>query len=75
VRWRLEFYSERRRTLARYSVEAPTPAAAQVQGFRGLLAEYAPAPAPRWPSLFERAQRLSGLDAGEWALYRIANDQ
>jgi hypothetical protein len=32
VRWRLEFYSERRRTLARYSVEAPTPAAAQAQG-------------------------------------------
>jgi hypothetical protein len=75
VRWRLEFYSERRRTLARYSVEAPTPAAAQAQGLRALLAEYPPALAPRRPSLFERAQRLGGQDAGGWVLYRIANGE
>jgi hypothetical protein len=74
VRWRLEFYSERRRTLARYSVEAATPAAAEVQGRRALLADYPPSPAPRRPSLFERAQRLGGEDAGGWVLYRIAND-
>jgi hypothetical protein len=75
VRWRLEFYSERRRTLARYNVEAPTPAAAQAQGLRALLAEYPPAPARQRPSLFERAQRLSGQDADEWVLYRIANGE
>jgi hypothetical protein len=75
VRWRLEFYGERRRTLARYSVEAPTPAAAQALGLRALLAEYPPAAAQRAPSLFERAQRLSGRDGGEWVLYRIAHGE
>jgi hypothetical protein len=75
VRWRLEFYSDRRRALARYSVEAPTAAAAQAQGLRALLAEYPPTPARQRPSLFERAQRLGGQAAGEWVLYRIATGE
>lgn len=74
MRWRLEFYSEHQGTLARYSVEAPTPAAAQVQGRRALLVDYPPAAASPRPSLFQRAQRIGGQDAGGWVLYRIAND-
>jgi hypothetical protein len=75
VRWRLEFYSERRQTLARYGVEAPTPAAAQAQGRRALLADYPPAAARRTLSLFQRAQRLGGQDTDGWILYRIMKDE
>jgi hypothetical protein len=75
VRWRLEFYREHQGTLARYRVEAPTPAAAHVQGRRALLADYPPPAASRRRSLFQRAQRLGGQDAGGWVLYRIAHDE
>ena len=71
VTWPLEFYSERRRTLARYDVEAETPAAAQVLGREALLAEHRPPPARRAGSLFEQAQRVGGQHADGWVLYRI----
>jgi len=73
VKWRLEFYSERRRTLGCYTVEAPTPAAALELGRRALFTEY-PRTAPRARSLFEQAQRIGGQDADGWILYRIAKD-
>ena len=72
VTWQLEFYSERRRTLARYEVEAQTPAAARVLGREALLAEHRPPAARRVRSLFEQARRLGGQSADGWVLYRIA---
>ncbi len=71
VTWQLEFYSERLGTLARYQVEAPTAAAAQVLGRRALLAEYRDAPARRAGSLFAQAQRVGRQMADDWVLYRI----
>jgi hypothetical protein len=70
--WRLEFYSERTRTRAHYVVDAPTPTAALELGRRRLLTEYQPGSGARAGSLFERAQRIGGLDADGWVLYRIA---
>jgi hypothetical protein len=74
MRWRMEFYNERRTTLAPYSVEAPTAAAAVVLGRNALLAEYPFTPARGRPSLFEQAGRMGGQDAGGWVLYRIVKD-
>lgn len=74
MRWRVEFYSERRGGLARYGVEAATPGAAVLEGRRVLLAEHPPVTAPRRLSLFQQAQRVGGQDAGGWVLYRIAKD-
>ena len=74
MRWRMEFYSERRGTLARYGIEAPTPAAAVLLGRKALLAEYPPSRARRRLSLFERAERVGGQDAGGWVLYRIVKE-
>ena len=72
--WRLEFYHERRRILARYTVEASLPADAVVLGWKLVLAEH-PAPARRKrPGLFERAQRVEGQHASGWVLYRTDND-
>lgn len=71
--WRLEFYSERNRILARYTVEAATPAAALELGRRALLREY-PTPVRRPRSLFGQAQRIGGQDGDGWILYRIAKD-
>lgn len=75
MRWRLEFYSERRQILAHYRVEAPTPATALVLGRRRVFDEYPPtlARGPRSP--FERAQRVAGQDADAWVLYRIQRDE
>jgi hypothetical protein len=74
MRWRIEFYQELRRTLARYSVEAPTPLAAVALGRDALLADHPPTPARHHPSLFAQAGRIGGQDAGGWVLYRIAKD-
>ena len=74
MRWRMEFYNERRNTLAPYSVEAPTPPAAVVLGRTALLAEYPSTPARGRPGLFEQAGRVGGQDAGGWVLYRIVKD-
>ena len=73
MKWRLEFYSERRQALARYTVEAAAPGPALELGRRALLTEY-PSTARRTQSLFERAQRIGGQDADGWVLYRIAKD-
>jgi hypothetical protein len=72
VKWRLEFYSERRRTLACYTVEALTAAAALALGRTALRTEY-PRAVRRTRSLFEQAERVGGQDADGWVLYRIAN--
>ncbi len=74
MRWLLDFYNERRGIVARYSIEAPRPAAAVPLGRNALLAEYPPAPRERRPSLFERAKRVGGQDASGWVLYRIVQD-
>jgi hypothetical protein len=70
MRWEVEFYHEERRALARYGVEAVTPAEA-VRLARAVLVAAHPAGKPRrWLSLFERAKRIGGLHADGWALYR-----
>jgi hypothetical protein len=74
MRWRLEFYNERRGILARYAVEAPLPAAAVLLGRNAVLAEHPPAPARGRLSLFARAERIGGQDASGWVLYRIVKD-
>jgi hypothetical protein len=68
VRWRLEFYSERRRILAHCRVEALTPSTALVLGRRSVLEQYPPGPIQ---SLFEHAQRLASPGTDGWVLYRI----
>ena len=73
MKWRLEFYHERRRILARYGIEAALPAAAVTLGRRALNAEYPAAPGGR-PSLFKRAQAIEGQDPSGWILYRIERD-
>ena len=74
MKWRLEFYHERRRILARYGVEAQLPAAAVTLGRRALSAEYPAAPPRGRPSLFKRAQGVEGQDPSGWVLYRIERD-
>lgn len=74
VRWRLEFYSERARILARYAVEADAPAAALERGRTALLREH-PAAARQARTLFAQAQRIGGQDADGWILYRIAKEE
>jgi hypothetical protein len=74
VTWRLEFYSERRRALTHYAVEARTPVEALRLGRKALLTEYPPGGARRALSLFDQAQRVGGQDADGWVLYRIASD-
>jgi hypothetical protein len=73
MRWLMEFYSERRAILARYGVEASSPAAAVLLGRSALFAEYPPARARRRPGLFERAEHVGGQDESGWVLYRIGN--
>ena len=75
MRWRLEFYSERRQILAHCRVEAPTPATALVLGRRSVLDEYPPVRARRARSLFEPAPRLPSSDSDGWVLYRLQQDE
>ena len=74
MRWLTEFYNERRRILARYAIEVPLPSAAVLLGRNAVLAEYPSAPRRSRLSLFERAERVGGQDAGGWVLYRIVKD-
>ncbi len=74
MRWLLEFYNERRGIVARYSIEAPLPAAAVLLGRNAMLAEYPSTPRRSRLSLFEQAQRVEGQDASGWVLYRIVRD-
>jgi hypothetical protein len=75
VRWRLEFYSERRQILAHYRVEAPTPAMALVLGRRRVLDEYPLILAWGTRSPFSHGQRVAGQDADRWVLYPIQKDE
>jgi hypothetical protein len=74
MRWQTEFYHERQGVVARYGVEAPTPAAAVLVGRDALFAQHPPKPARRRLSGFEQAQRVGGQDASGWVLYRIVKD-
>ena len=69
--WSVQFYNERRRLLARYSVEAPAAAEAVTAAEHALLAAYPRTTRTRRRSLFEQAHRAQADDGG-WVLYRIA---
>jgi hypothetical protein len=71
MRWLMEFYNERRGILARYSIEAPLPAAAARLGLNAALAEYPSLPRKGRLSLFEQADRVGGQDPSGWVLHRI----
>jgi len=74
MRWLMEFYNERRGIVARYGLEASSPAAAVLLGRTAVLAEH-PSPRARGRlSLFERAERAGGDDGSGWVLYRIVKD-
>jgi hypothetical protein len=60
MRWVVDFYNERRATVARYRVDAPSAASAVVAGRQAVFAEYPPAPPRRRPSLTEQAERIGG---------------
>jgi len=72
MKWEVEFYHDRRRELARYGVEAATPADA-TRLARALLVAAHPAGKARRLTLFDRAQQIGGLHADGWALHRVAN--
>ena len=74
MKWRMQFYNERRGLLAPYSVDAALPAEAVLLGWKAVLAEHPPVPGGRRPSSFEQAQRIGGQHASGWVLYRIARD-
>jgi len=74
MRWIMDFYNERRRLVARTTIEAPLPAAAVALGRNAIRVRY-PAPRVRRTlSLFERAERAGGRDGSGWVLYRIVRD-
>lgn len=72
MKWEVEFFHDRRRELARYDVEATTPAEA-TRLARALLVAAHPVGKPRWLSLFDRAQQIGGLHPDGWALHRVVN--
>ena len=72
MRWEVEFYHEGHRALARYGVEATTPADA-TRLARALLVAQHPAGKARRLTLFDRAQQIGGLHADGCALHRVAN--
>jgi len=74
MRWRVEFYHERQGILARYGIEAPSPAAAVRVGRDAVLAEHPTARARGRPSLLQRAEHAGGHDGSGWVLYRIVKD-
>ena len=74
MRWLMEFYNERRGILARYTIEAPLPAAAALLGLKAVLAEYPSPPRKGRLSLFERAERIGGQDPSGWVLCRIVKE-
>ena len=74
MKWRMQFYNERRGILAPYDIDAPLPAEAVRLGWKAVLAEHPPTSRKRRPSLFELAERIGGQDASGWILYRIARD-
>ena len=71
MKWTVDFYHERRATVARYDVDAPTAAAAVISGRQLLLATHPSLPRRGRPTLFEQAERIGGQDASGWVVYRI----
>ena len=75
MKWRVEFYHERRGILARYGIEASSPGAAVLAGRNAVLAKHPSPPARRRRlSLFERAERAATQDDSGWVLYRLGKD-
>jgi hypothetical protein len=74
MKWVVDFYNHRRALVARYGVEAPTPAAAFVVGRRALEVEHPTPRASGRGSLFEQAERVGGQDGSGWVPYRIVQD-
>jgi hypothetical protein len=74
MKWRMQFYNERRGILARYNIDAPLPAEAVRLGWKAVLAEHPSTPRRHRLSLFERAERIGGQDVSGWVLYRIGKD-
>ena len=74
MKWRMQFYNERRGILARYGIDALLPAEAVRLGWKAVLAEHSSTPRRHRLSLFERAERSGGQDASGWVLYRIVRD-
>jgi len=75
MKWRVQFYNERRGILAPYDIEASSPGAAVLAGRNAVLAEHPSPPArKRRLSLFERAERAANHDASGWVLYRLGKD-
>ena len=74
MRWRIEFYHERRGALAHYDVDARLPGEAVLLGWNAVLAEDPSLPRSGRMSLFDRAQAVSRQDASGWVLYRIMRD-
>ena len=56
----MKFYNERRKLLARTTIEAPSPAAAVPLERSAILVRYPVPRAGRTRSLFERAERVAG---------------
>ena len=63
--WQVHFYNERSRVLARYGVQAPTPAEALVQARSALRAEHPLAVSRRPRSLLEQAGYEATSEAGD----------
>ena len=74
MKWLIEFYNEQRGILARYSIEAPLPAAAVLLGRSATLAAHPSPRARRRLSLLDRAKRAGGQDGSGWVLYRLVKD-
>lgn len=72
--WVVDFYDRRRAIVARYRVDAPSPAAAFAAGRQALAAEHPPSRVRRPRSLFEQAERVGGQDGSGWIPYRIVKD-
>lgn len=73
MRWEVEFYHEGRRALARYGVEATTPAEATRLARAELVASHPAVKTRRRLSLYEQAQRIGGLHADGWTLHRVVS--
>lgn len=69
--WSVQFYNEKRRLLARYSIEAPVAAEAVAVAERALATAYPSSTRRGRRSLFEQAHRAQADESG-WVLYRIA---
>jgi hypothetical protein len=74
MRWLMDFHHQSRGILARYSIEAPLPAAAVELGWQALVADYPPPPSRRRLRARARTERAGEQDGGGWLLHRIGKD-